>query len=206
MTDKLLIVFTKNLIEGKVKTRLAGSIGNHAALKVYSILLDHTRQITQELNFDMHVGYSEYIDESDSWASPETVKFVQKGSDLGIRMMEAFKDGFRDGYNKIVLIGSDCYNLESSHLKEAFERLEDHEFVFGPAMDGGYYLVGMTAMNEKIFQNKSWGTNTVLDDTLKHLPNEAVFLLEALNDIDTLEDLKGCQDLLNRIESNDKIY
>lgn len=206
MNDRLLIVFTKNLIEGKVKTRLANSIGASSALKVYSLLLDHTKNILKDLDVNMRVGYSDFIDENDGWKAPPILKFVQSGSELGDRMKNAFSEGFNDGYGKIVLIGGDCFNLEGHHIITAFEALEKNQFVFGPALDGGYYLIGMTVLNEQIFRNKQWGTNTVLESTLKDLEDETVFLLEPLNDIDTLEDLEGCSALLNRINSNDKIH
>ncbi|MBT8258308.1 MAG: TIGR04282 family arsenosugar biosynthesis glycosyltransferase [Bacteroidia bacterium] len=203
MTDSLLIVFTKNLVEGKVKTRLAKSIGDRAALQVYTLLLEHTKSITADLNFNTRVGYSEYADDKDTWNISEVSKFIQQGSDLGERMKQAFEEGFKDGFRKVILIGGDCFNLKSRHLKAAFDALDDKNFVFGPALDGGYYLIGMRYMYEQLFQNKSWGTDTVLKDTLEDLKDEAVFLLEPLNDIDTLEDLKACQPLLNQIELND---
>ncbi len=203
MTDSLLIVFTKNLVEGKVKTRLAKSIGDRAALQVYTLLLEHTKSITADLDFNTRVGYSEYADDKDTWNISEVSKFIQQGSDLGERMKQAFEEGFKDGFRKVILIGGDCFNLKSRHLKAAFDALDDNNFVFGPALDGGYYLIGMRYMYEQLFQNKSWGTDTVLKDTLEDLKDEAVFLLEPLNDIDTLEDLKACQPLLNQIELND---
>jgi hypothetical protein len=106
-------------------------------------------------------------------------------------MHNAFKEGFDDGYEKIVIIGSDLIELESNDIKKAFEKLDENDIVIGPAEDGGYYLLGMKQIPENIFRNKEWGTNTVLKDTLKDIDSLQFHLLKVKNDIDTYEDIKN---------------
>ena len=206
MTKRLLIVFTKNLIPGKVKTRLAKTTGNESALKVYEFLLKHTKKITENIDCDLRVGYTQNITKEDIWDGICHSKFLQNGADLGERMSQAFEQGFKWGYDKIVLIGSDCYELQAEHLESAFQALDKQEVVIGPARDGGYYLIGMSNFMPELFIEKNWGTADVLKQTLHHLKSEDVFLLEELNDIDTYDDLKEHQELLKLLNTHDKIY
>ncbi|MGB5270563.1 MAG: TIGR04282 family arsenosugar biosynthesis glycosyltransferase, partial [Eudoraea sp.] len=94
------------------------------------------------------------------------------------------------GYQKIIIIGSDIYDLNSETIEAGFNSLENSDFVIGPAADGGYYLLGMKTLNKEIFLNKNWGTETVLEDTLNNLNHKKVKLLQIKNDIDVYEDLK----------------
>ena len=188
--DRLLLIFTRNPKLGKCKTRLAATIGDQAALDIYLILMRHTAEITKDLSCSKKVYYSEEVPENDLWDKDNYAKQLQKGNDLGERMYNAFKSGFQKGYKKIILIGSDIYDLNSETIEEAFVEMENADFVIGPAADGGYYLVGMKTLNNEIFQNKNWGTETVLEDTLNNLNHKKVKLLEIKNDIDVYEDLE----------------
>jgi hypothetical protein len=188
--DRLLLIFTRNPKLGKCKTRLAATIGDQAALDIYMILIRHTAEITKDLSCSKEVYYSEEVPENDLWGKDNYAKQLQKGNDLGERMYNAFKSGFQKGYKKIILIGSDIYDLNSETIEEAFVEIENADFVIGPAADGGYYLVGMKTLNNEIFQNKNWGTETVLEDTLNNLNHKKVKLLEIKNDIDVYEDLE----------------
>ncbi|UCD61375.1 MAG: TIGR04282 family arsenosugar biosynthesis glycosyltransferase [Flavobacteriaceae bacterium] len=187
--ERLLLIFTRNPKLGKCKTRLAASIGDQAALDVYMILLRHTAEITKDLNCSKEVHYTEEPSSNDLWDKMTYSKHLQKGKDLGERMYNAFKSGFQKGYQKIVIIGSDIYDLNTETIEEAFAKLEDADYVIGPAEDGGYYLLGMKSMNKELFFNKKWGTNNVLEETLNSLGNKNVKLLQTKNDIDVYEDL-----------------
>ena len=189
-TDRLLLIFTRNPKLGKCKTRLAATLGDQAALDVYMILLRHTAEITKDLNCLKEVYYSEEIPENDLWDKDIYAKQLQEGNDLGERMYNAFKSGFQKGYQKIIIIGSDIYDLNSETIEAGFNSLENSDFVIGPAADGGYYLLGMKTLNKEIFLNKNWGTETVLEDTLNNLNHKKVKLLQIKNDIDVYEDLK----------------
>jgi rSAM/selenodomain-associated transferase 1 len=188
--DRLLLIFTRNPKLGKCKTRLAETIGDQAALDIYMILLRHTAEITKDLNCSKEVHYSEEVSENDLWDKGNYAKQLQEGNDLGERMYNAFKSGFQKGYKKIIIIGSDIYDLNSETIDEAFAEMENVDFVIGPAADGGYYLIGMKTLSNDIFLNKNWGTETVLEDTLNNLNHKKVKLLQIKNDIDVYEDLK----------------
>ncbi|MDG1698305.1 MAG: TIGR04282 family arsenosugar biosynthesis glycosyltransferase [Polaribacter sp.] len=189
-TKNALIIFIRNPILGKVKTRLAKSVGDETALNIYRFLLDKTKEVTQHLPCDKIVFYSEEIINKDIWDTPIYQKKLQDGADLGAKMNHAFESCFKNNYKNVVLIGSDVFDLKESHLEEAFEQLEKKNVVMGPALDGGYYLLGLKKEHPEIFINKNWGTSTVRKNTMKHLEKENVHLLPMLNDIDVIEDLK----------------
>jgi len=190
MSKNLLIVFTRNPELGKVKTRLAKTIGNATALKIYIFLLERTRDIAVQVSADKAVYYSVKVRENDIWDANNFQKHQQVGEDLGIRMLHAFKNGFKAGYEKVMIIGSDLYDLTAETIENAFIALEDNEVVIGPAEDGGYYLLGMNSLEEKVFKNKKWGTETVRKNTLEELKDKKVFLLGELNDVDVFEDIE----------------
>ena len=190
MSKNLLLVFTRNPALGKVKTRLAKTVGDKTALEVYTFLLERTRDIAAKVTADKAVYYSVKIRENDFWDATIFQKYLQVGEDLGIRMLHAFKNGFETGYEKVLIIGSDLYDLTAETIENAFIALENNEVVIGPAEDGGYYLLGMNSLEEKVFKNKDWGTETVRKDTLEDLKDKKVFLLGELNDVDVFEDIE----------------
>lgn len=203
MSKNLIIVFTRNPELGKVKTRLAKTIGNQSALNIYNYLLKHTEQTIRNIHCDKAVFYSVKIRENDIWDSNIYQKLQQKGKDLGARMSNAFKYAFENNYKKVIIIGSDLFDLKPQHILTALNKLDKHDIVIGPAQDGGYYLLGMKKKYSRIFENKAWGTSTILKDTLKDLQHLDVFLLEELIDIDTFEDIKDNQTLKELITKNE---
>ncbi|SHM88202.1 TIGR04282 family arsenosugar biosynthesis glycosyltransferase [Flavobacterium chilense] len=190
MKTNALIIFTRNPELGKVKTRLAATIGNEKALEVYRDLLFHTMSVTQTVVCDKFVFYDNSIEPNDIWSSAIFEKRIQFGVDLGAKMQNAFQELFNLGYKNCIIVGSDLFDLQSKHIVEAFEKLERNDVVIGPAEDGGYYLLGLQQIIPALFSNKNWGTETVLKDTLKDLTSYSVEFLETLNDIDTFEDLE----------------
>lgn len=190
MKTNALIIFARNPQLGKVKTRLAKTIGDEKALEVYSDLLFHTMTETQYLECDKFVFYDENIETKDLWSEKIYEKQMQFGKDLGAKMQNAFQTLFDLGYQNCIIIGSDLFDLEANHINEAFNKLEVNDVVIGPAEDGGYYLLGLKKVISSIFKNKNWGTSTVLSSTLKDLENYKIEYTESLNDIDTFEDLK----------------
>ena len=203
--NNLIITFTRNPELGKVKTRLAKTIGEASALAIYIKLLEHTESVLRNIDSDKAVYYSVQIRENDLWDSNIYQKHQQFGDDLGIRMQNAFKAGFDAGYSKIVIVGSDLHDLQPKHITQAFDALDTNDVTIGPAEDGGYYLLGMKTLYKDVFENKNWGTETVFEDTIKNLKNESVFLLEQLNDVDTYEDIENNHALKALIE-HDKTY
>ncbi|QCR23132.1 TIGR04282 family arsenosugar biosynthesis glycosyltransferase [Pontibacter sp. SGAir0037] len=189
--SRLLMLFVRNPELGKVKTRLAASIGEKQALDVYIRLLQHTRNITRNLAVDKLVYYAERVEEEDLWEKDIYQKQVQPDGDLGEKMQGAFAAAFKEGYTSVMIIGSDCLQLSQAVIEEAFNQLQTHDVVIGPAEDGGYYLLGMNKLYPYLFQDKRWSTEYVFPDTLQdvHQHNLSCFLLPTLSDIDHAEDL-----------------
>lgn len=194
----LLIVFVKNPELGKVKTRLAKSVGDEDALMIYRALLDHTANVAREAQTSRAVYYSDYIDDNDQFDTINFGKFMQSGEDLGTRMSHAFSEGLLSGFSKVVIIGSDCYELSTAVIDEAFKALESHDTVLGPARDGGYYLLGLRELYPQLFENKEWSTENVFLDTLLDVKELGLsyHLLPTLSDIDHVDDLGELSNLL----------
>lgn len=192
-SENLLLIFTRNPELGKVKTRLAKTVGDETALEIYKFLLQKTRDISSKVTADKAVYYSVKIRNNDIWDEKKYQKYQQIGEDLGIRMLNAFENSFDAGYKKVMIIGSDLYDLSTENIEIAFNKLDTNDLVIGPAEDGGYYLLGMNALQENIFKNKDWGTGTVRKDTLLDLKDKKVHLLSALNDVDVFEDIEHHQ-------------
>jgi len=190
-TDSLLIIFYRNPELGKVKTRLAKTVGDEKALAIYLKLSSYTRQITEDLAVDKQVYYSEFADTEDHWPNLSYQKKVQRGSDLGDKMNNAFANAFSGGYKSVCIIGTDCLELTSSAIANAFEQLLTHDAVIGPAVDGGYYLLGMNKLHSEVFKNKFWSQPSVCADTILDFDNLKLSYstLKMLSDIDDESDL-----------------
>ncbi len=198
MPNNLLIIFVKNIKLGTVKTRLAKTVGEDNAFAVYKALVEVTENATSKIKVDKRIYFSDAIVE-EKW--PNDIKRIQKGNDLGEKMSNAFKDGFTDDYENIILIGSDLPNISADIINNGFKALDKNEVVFGPAEDGGYYLIGMSKLYNCIFENKAWSTSNLLNNTLEELKQQKikVSLIETLNDIDTFEDLQSYPEFLKLI-------
>jgi len=197
-----LLIFAKNIQYGKVKTRLAATIGNEQALFIYRQLIAHTVSITNKLSIDKIIFYSDSIVEKDEWENNIYQKKLQSGNDLGERMKNAFKSSFTGGYQKIIIIGTDCFDLNETIIEKGFGSLKDNDVVIGPATDGGYYLLGIKKFHREIFENIDWSTDKVLKQTIAiaNQLNLSVFMLPELSDIDREEDLKNHKDLFTKNE------
>ena len=187
-----LIIFVRHPELGKVKTRLAKVIGDEKALKVYQLLLQHTREVTLPLNCRKFIYYADGIAEHDSWSDPGYTKRQQFGEDLGLRMANAFKELFEQGFKRVLIIGSDCYQLQTTILDHAIAVLNDYPVVIGPAFDGGYYLLGMSSFIPELFKAIRWSTDQVYKQTIANLTtlSQPFILLEQLHDVDEAADLE----------------
>jgi len=194
MSDSALLLFIKNPIPGKTKTRLAGDVGNEMALKMYHKLTDWTR--TQALGLsavDRYLYYSNEVTAGDAWLEQDFHKRLQHPGDLGERMSEGFRSAFEEGYDKVVIIGSDCPGIDTAYLSQAFAALDSHDVVVGPALDGGYTLLGMRTFTPTLFKNIAWSTKEVLTSTLARASaaGRSVQQLKPLSDVDYLADWLG---------------
>jgi len=200
------MVFVRNPQLGSVKTRLAATVGDKVALEIYIELMRHTAEVTNKVSADKKVFYSEKIEKNDVWTEMNFSKALQTKGTLGQRMEKAFITAFEKGYKKVLIVGSDLYSLKASHIEKALHQLDKKEVVIGPAQDGGYYLLGLKKNLPALFCNKSWGTSTVLKETLTDLKLKSIFLMEPLNDIDNFEDLKKETKLLKKLNIDAKTY
>ena len=193
MYHSALIIFVKNPEKGKVKTRLAETIGDEKALAVYNELLQITKSVADPLSVEKQIWYSRFVDEDDLWEQGPYEKHSQKGESLGQRMQSAFQKAFSSGHQKVVIIGSDCASIRTEIVREAFDELVDHDLVVGPAQDGGYYLLGMSEFYPALFEDKTWSTSSVFESTMAQVENLnlSYHLLSTLNDIDTEDDLRA---------------
>ncbi|MCL6258172.1 TIGR04282 family arsenosugar biosynthesis glycosyltransferase [Aquiflexum sp. TKW24L] len=192
--ENALIVFQKNAELGKVKTRLAATIGDKRALEIYQSLLLHTYRIIEKLeDIDTVIFYSDYVEKGTLDQFQPDSKEIQTGKDLGERMANAFRLLFDQGYKKVVIIGTDCPEISATEITEAILTLDQNEVCIGPALDGGYYLLGMCRFYDSIFQNIPWSTSNVFSRTIKLLNRHQISygLLKTLHDIDTEEDLQA---------------
>jgi rSAM/selenodomain-associated transferase 1 len=188
MKKEVVLVFHKNEVLGRVKTRLASGIGEARALEIYSHLIQSTYSVLEDVSAPVWTYYSDFIPET---VNPPIAKsFVQDGQDLGERMAHAFARSFESGMEKVVLIGTDCPTLQPQHLNQAFEALTHSDLVLGPATDGGYYLIAMKRKADYLFEGISWSTSEVLSQTLAVATAHGLHftLLDELSDIDTRED------------------
>ena len=193
--NPLVLVFCKNQILGKVKSRLAIKIGQKKALSIYSELVNKTASIVNSLSVEVHLYYSDYIEENDNFNPSKVKKFIQKGNNLGDRIINALNISFKK-FSPVVIIGSDLWKLEISDIEDAFRILKNKNIVIGPSTDGGYYLIGMNYLDTKIFENKNWGQESVLNDTIRDIDDETnIHLLDEKTDIDTYDDLCQFPDL-----------
>ena len=168
-----LLIFTKAPVSGQVKTRLIPGIGRRRATLLYQELLTKTLITARKSGFSsIQVWVSGELEHSyfRRLKSRHSVKFYQqKGKDLGDRMSNAFDTVLRQ-YSHAVLIGSDCPSLEHSDLNAAAEYLKNNiDVVLGPAVDGGYYLIGLNKNNTRLFSNIKWGKDRVFTDTCEKI-------------------------------------
>ncbi|MDF9800065.1 rSAM/selenodomain-associated transferase 1 [Catalinimonas alkaloidigena] len=193
MTEESLIIFVKKPELGKVKTRLAKGIGAKKALEVYHKLLERTYAITQVLGYDKIVYYTPEVVYHDIWDEERYFKALQSEGDLGKRMLNAFEERFDASYKKACIIGSDCYELTTEIIEQAFAELDQHDVVIGPSTDGGYYLLGMKKLHSSLFHDKNWSTSQVLEQTVETIKKRGLscYILPTLTDVDEEKDLEN---------------
>ena len=204
-----LILFARFPIAGRVKTRLIPALGAEGAAALHRRLVLRTfrtafalcrrQNVELEIQFD---GGSER--EMRHWLGDEWLCRQQSDGNLGQRMARAFENSFREGATGTVIIGSDCPTLTPEILAAAFRSLDRSPAVFGPATDGGYYLVGLSRFVPELFQNIPWGTKTVLARSREILEHTGIkpVLLDRLDDVDRPDDLPAWHSVLAREEGD----
>ncbi len=194
---KAIIVFQKYPKAGTVKTRLAKTIGADKAARLYAFLVRHTHQQLAGLDAAIFVFYKGPFSPEDY--PGKRYRFQpQDSGDLGTKMKISFQQVFSMGFEQALIIGTDCFELQTRHMTEAFDLLQDKDLVLGPAVDGGYYLLGLRKPADRLFEDISWSTSAVLHQTLERAETEglSVAFLEKLRDVDRYEDLGELKQLL----------
>ena len=186
-----LILFAKAPRICRVKTRMWPALSHRQCLYLH-------KQTTQQLvrTFARHnncrlILYTTSLQPTFSVANNVPVK-LQAGINLGQRMHRAISTELKTSH-RVVLIGSDCLELDVNYIESAFSKLQsDRDLVLGPANDGGYVLIGMNAPHEALFNNIIWGESGVLASTLKsaHSIGMVTHLLPTLIDADRIQDLQ----------------
>ena len=188
-----VILFTRVPIPGQTKTRLMPFLSGEACAALHSSLIRNAYQACRKAGADVLICYTpeDKADNLKKLTGEAAAYFPQKGKGLGERMSGAFQEGFRLGYEKILLTGTDIPEISAEILKEAFQALEAYDVVIHPTVDGGYYLIGLKEARGDIWDVSHYGTNSVLQDTLLQLEKAGLhtFIGRELRDIDTKEDL-----------------
>lgn len=192
-----VIIFTKYPQNGKVKTRLGKTMGNEFAAGLFKLMAENIFKICLSLpveDFSLFLFYSEKNERNsvESWVDKRFSLQPQEGADLGERMKNAFRFVFKNRFNKVVIIGTDCPENNTGILLRAFNELLRKNVVIGPSTDGGYYLIGMDKFYPFLFDDIEWSSNSVFKETIKRIKqNKLTFhLLPELTDIDTEKDLR----------------
>ena len=195
--NKGLIIFAREPILGKVKTRLAASIGDRAAAELYeSMLLDVLKGVRQLNGVDAVVYWACEEESLPLLAEKYGCRSRrQRPGNLGQRMEGAFEEMFADGCDLCCIIGSDAPDLPPSYILEAYRLLAEPQtdIVIGPCSDGGYYLLGMRQSWPQLFTSILWSSAAVLEQSLAAAEGSGlpVSMLPVWQDIDTLEDLRA---------------
>ena len=193
---RTLVVFVRAPRLGRVKTRLAASVGDERALGAYVAL---GRRVFDAVLSPGEWRCAVYLtppgseDEVHRWLPGAASYRPQSGGDLGERMAAAIAAELRGGADRVVLIGTDCPDLDAAAVARAFGALDAADVVLGPALDGGYYLVGMRRLHAPVFAGVPWSSADTLGVTLEraHAHGLAVALLEPLRDVDTESDWRA---------------
>jgi len=191
-----LILFARFPVAGKVKTRLIPALGAEGAAALHRRLVLRTLRtahaLCQSQNVELEIRFAGNSEnEMQHWLGDGWLCRPQSAGDLGQRMAGAFADSFREGSPATVIIGSDCPALTTEVLAAAFDSLRINPAVFGPATDGGYYLIGLTRPVPELFRDVAWGTETVLAQSLQILERTGIrsAQLTPLADVDRPEDV-----------------
>ena len=191
-----VLVFVRAPEKGKVKTRLSKILGNGIVLGLYQSFVADIIATLQTGRYTFRICYHppDAGDKVADWIGRKYVLVPQRGNHIGQRMANAFRKTFADGFEHVLLIGTDLPDLPVAVIDEAFESLEKNGAVIGPALDGGYYLIGFQSNTflPAVFERIPWGTQQVFERTIEIFEKNhlQVYRLPKWRDIDLYEDLK----------------
>lgn len=189
-----VVVFAREPLAGKVKTRLARDIGTGPAARVYAALLDHALAQARATGSRVVLSLAEPCAPGSAWAPPSWAAVEpQSGEDLGARMANAFARRFGAGAEAVALVGSDIPLLSAELVSRALEGCRRSSVVLVPARDGGYVLVAQRSPGVDLFSGVPWSSPDTLAATRERLETLGMehAELDAMGDLDSLDDLRG---------------
>ena len=196
-------LFLKAPILGAVKTRLAKSMGDEGALMTYCELVEFLLKRIPEAK--VHVHYTpDALSKMEDWLGPNYLYRLQKGGGFGDRLIHSMQWEFEAGCEKLIFLGGDCPFVDQARLDEAFAALDKNDVVIGPAIDGGYYLIGIKQSRPELFNGIDWGTESVCETTLSICEREglSVALLKVESDVDDLESWEKAKTFMRSTSSS----
>ncbi|NUO80346.1 TIGR04282 family arsenosugar biosynthesis glycosyltransferase [candidate division KSB1 bacterium] len=205
-TDLALLVFVKYPEPGKVKTRLAKSLGYERAAELYrefvTLTLQNCEQLAQAAHFATFTPPERKADLLAMFPGEWHWFEQHAASDLGMRIQYAFETLFKLGYRRVLTIGTDSPSLPLAYLEEAAEKLLEYDVVLGPAEDGGYYLIGLKVAPRELFEGIAWSTEKVLTQTLGIIQRLglSVHLLPQWYDVDDVAALEKLSAVLPKVK------
>jgi rSAM/selenodomain-associated transferase 1 len=203
-----LIVFVRDPVPGAVKTRLASELTPRDAAELYRAMAeDVVGELAAGERYDTIVFFSppDARRRIETWLGVDLALEPQRGGDVGARMASALAWAFDAGYERAIIVGSDCPLVEAADVESAFEELRSCDVVLGPSEDGGYYLIGASSVPEGIFEGMPWGEERVLAETVRRLERSglAYRLVTRRFDVDRVHDvrrlLRACGDGSSRV-------
>ncbi len=193
----IIQVFSKNLVPGAVKTRLMPVLRGNGAYELQKIMLERLLNEVTKLNNPAEIWTDSVV------AHPLIIESgfphkIQRGKDLGERMLHAIENGLRKA-KKVILVGSDLPPLDRFYIDEANKALDAYDVVFGPTEDGGFGLIATKIVFSDMFNLVNWSSDSVLSDTLRNLAGRSVgfHCLPFIWDVDTPNDLERCFEFMN---------
>ena len=187
-----VLLFAKAPRAGFMKTRLARDVGEERALAVYRTVGQGVVAAVAEYPLTVWYDPPDAEPEMRAWLGDHECR-SQLGDDLGRRMAHAFREHFARGEGSVIVIGADTPDISATTIAEAILILDRADVAIGPALDGGYYLMGINAHHEPLFESVPWGTRDVLQVTVRRCRDLdlTVGRLDVRRDIDTVEDLRA---------------
>ncbi len=195
MIKERLIIFTRYPEPGLAKTRLIPALGAKGAAVLQQQMTEYTLSQVSKLKNNCQSVEVRFTGGNltlmQHWLGSNIIYQPQGEGDLGSRMARSLAVAFQDGIERVVIIGTDCPGLNAHFITEAFEQLHSHDLVLGPALDGGYYLIGLSCFISELFTDINWGTAEVLPQTINiaKMLDKSVTYLPQLADVDRPEDL-----------------
>ncbi len=197
ISQQHLIIFTRYPEPNRTKTRLIPLLGAEGAANLQRQMTEHTiyqvAQLKASTNVSIEVRYAGGdLQLMQTWLGTNLIYTPQGEGDLGTKMMRSLNQSFDKSAKKVIIIGTDCPDIDSQLLQTAFERLNEFDLVLGPALDGGYYLIGLGQFVPELFSYIDWGTSQVFQQTIDiaQILKLSSFSLPPLADVDRPEDLK----------------